>query len=186
MVAADQQAELYLLPERFGRPGAGEILFPEVFGCAFSRGRSYSLGQLAGKLASAGIGHEALAGSVVAYQYFAVDQVSETWNVLVRNLATGTLKRVPTGTPSGPSAKGPGVKRVGVGPVRGLVARSDGRVAWIAVGEPADGPFQVHVLDGSGSRLVASGPDISPTSLALGGTQVYWTQGEKPYSASLR
>jgi hypothetical protein len=45
--------------------------------------------------------------------------------------------------------------------------------------------FEVHAADRTGSRLLASGPTIDPHSLALAGSTLYWTQGGKPFTASL-
>ena len=106
----------------------------------------------------------------------------QKWQVVVENLRTGrVLQRVPTGT-SSPDA-------VGVGPVVGLVVKSDGAVAWIVENEipaqhvPAE--YEVHAVDKAGDRLLASGSDIDPHSLALAGSTLYWTQGGKPMSAVL-
>jgi len=37
----------------------------------------------------------------------------------------------------------------------------------------------------AGTRLLASGFDVSPSSLALAGSTIYWTQGGKPESSTL-
>jgi hypothetical protein len=46
-----------------------------------------------------------------------------------------------------------------------------------------------HTIDAArlcaGTRLLALGFDVSPSSLALAGSTIYWTQGVKPESASL-
>jgi hypothetical protein len=106
----------------------------------------------------------------------------QEWKVVVENLRTGrVLHKVPTGTSS------PGA--VGIGPVVSLVVKSDGAVAWIVENEiparhvPAE--YEVHAVDKTGNRLLASGSDIDPHSLALAGSTLYWTQGGKPMSAPL-
>jgi len=43
----------------------------------------------------------------------------------------------------------------------------------------------VHAADMAGSRLLASGSDLDPTSLALAGNTLYWTEGGQPHSAQL-
>jgi hypothetical protein len=45
--------------------------------------------------------------------------------------------------------------------------------------------YEVHTADQSGSHLLAVGSDIAPNSLALAGSTIYWTQGDKPTSAAL-
>jgi hypothetical protein len=150
-----------------------------------------------------------LGGTYVAYEEVAgEDMYGEPghfeWIVVVRSLRTGrVLHRVPTGTPLKPR---PGY--IGVGNVVALVVRSDGSVAWIAddyertvgTGTLSVTPyFDVEAVDQSGSRLLASGINIDPSSLALpiggndigqhdesiAGKTVYWTQGGEPFSASL-
>jgi hypothetical protein len=110
--------------------------------------------------------------------------------VVVRDLSTGrVLHKVPTGSPvkSNPY-------QAGVGPVVALVVKANGSVAWIAedversmnVGSSEVVPyFDVWEADKTGSRLLASGFDVDPSSLALAGSTLYWTQGGKPFSASL-
>ena len=99
------------------------------------------------------------------------------------------LHRVPTGTPPTPH---PGT--VGIGNVVSLVVKSDGAVAWIAEDGEVVSPsnpsvkvsaFEVEAVDASGSRLLASGAEIEPHSLALAGSTLYWTQGGKSMSATL-
>jgi len=46
--------------------------------------------------------------------------------------------------------------------------------------------YEVRAVDKTGSRLLASGGDIDPTSLALAGSTLYWTQGSLPFSAQLQ
>jgi hypothetical protein len=105
--------------------------------------------------------------------------------------------------PSKPSAE-----YVGVGRITTVVVKSDGAVAWIAhdnertaePNKPGEVPhFDVEALDTSGVRLLASGTDIDPSSLALavGGTGIgqggverpgnilFWTQGGMSASAML-
>jgi len=79
--------------------------------------------------------------------------------------------------------------------VVGLVAKPNGSVAWIAEDFERSAPatstseearyYDVYASDKSGTGLLASGLDVSPSSLALGGSTVYWTQGGKPASAVL-
>lgn len=154
--------------------------------------------------------HVTLAGEMVAYEEAFVpecrcaaeDNIAE-WHVIVQNMRTGrVLHDVPTGTPLKPEPR-----YVGVGSIVGLVLKSDGSVAWIAedyerssklygAGAPY---FDVYATDKTGTRLLASGTSIDPSSLALSvgdfgvsgvlrtvvGSTVYWTQGGKSESAPL-
>jgi hypothetical protein len=82
----------------------------------------------------------------------------------------------------------------GVGYVTETVVKSDGAVAWIVdnfgldVGLPPETVpyFEVKALDGAGLRTLAGGTDVHPSSLALAGSALYWTQGERAFSALLR
>ncbi len=65
------------------------------------------------------------------------------------------------------------------------MVKLDGSVAWIVETGEEEGRYQVHAVDKSGSRVLASGPNIDPSSLALAGSTLYWTQGDQPFSASL-
>jgi hypothetical protein len=65
------------------------------------------------------------------------------------------------------------------------VVKRDGSVAWIVETNQEEGRYQVHAVDKSGSRVLATGPDVDPTSLALAGSTLYWAQGDQPFSASL-
>jgi hypothetical protein len=128
---------------------------------------------------------ETLAGPVVAYEVasavgLATGDDRFTWQVVVRDLRSGrVLHRVPTGTaPANPFV-------VGVGPAVSIVVKIDGAVAWVAKAPPSEGTYQLHVLDKTGTRLLASGTDIAPSSLAIAGSRLYWMDGANPDSAPL-
>ncbi len=145
-----------------------------------------------------------LSGAVVAYELASLGESGpNAWMVVVLDLRTGrAIHRVPTGVPLRPE---PGY--IGVGNVVSIVLKSDGAVAWIADDyERTTGSiltevpyFDVEAVDKSGSRLLASGADIDPSSLALSvgatnigyhslaaeGNTVSWTRDGKPASASL-
>jgi hypothetical protein len=146
--------------------------------------------------------HVTLTGTLIAYE---LSRTSE-WYVVVLDLRTGrVLRKVPTGAPLQPE---PGY--VGVGSLEALVLASDGSVAWIArdsersaIGPPTtpEGTrptyLDVYASDRSGTRLLAAGTNIDPSSLALStgtgpdhypnlpGKTVYWTQGGQTASAAL-
>jgi hypothetical protein len=188
LITADTQAQVYLRPEGSGPPG--DFQPEEIFGCAYGAKRLYALGGPPGFSSQGGgeLTHYTLAGVVLAYESFGLTDFpgpglpERQRHVVVTNLRTGRmLQRVPTGT-SSPSS-------VGVGPVVTLVVKSDGAVAWIAGNtKEADEhatSYEVHAVDRTGNRLLASGAEIDPHSLALAGSTLYWTQGGKPASAVL-
>jgi hypothetical protein len=88
------------------------------------------------------------------------------------------LHRLPTGTPVAP-------EQVGGGEAAAIVVKNDGAVAWILQTHWAPAEYEVHAVDKSGRRLLAQGHDIGPGSLALAGSTLYWTQGNKPFSSLL-
>lgn len=203
LITADGQAQVYEARE----PEA----FPEylgVWGCAYGHKRPYFLGPLpygSSSGSGGGVGHETLAGPIVAYEEVSMggsEYGRAEWLVIVRDLRTGrVLHKVPTGAPLEPKPH-----YVGVGNVVSIVVKSDGTVAWIADdyerSAAAHGAeyFDVYAVDRSGTRLLASGTDVDPGSLALSvggtnigmgsesvaaGSMVYWTQGGKSESAVL-
>lgn len=100
--------------------------------------------------------------------------------MVIRDLRTGRIvHRVPTGTPTEPTPR-----YVGLGSAVAIVVKSDGSAAWIVA--PGTSEYQVHAVDKSGSRVLASGTNIDPHSLALAGSTLYWRQGGKAESATLK
>ena len=188
LVTADPQAEIF----EASTPGG----FPEyldVFGCAYGRTKAYRLGipPACGAPVCQGVKHELLAGSIVAYESFFTSEGEGRWYVVVRDLRNGRLLRhLATGVPLKHK-----LNFAGVGPIVGLVAKPNGSVAWIAEDFERSAPststseearyYDVYASDKSGTRLLASGLNVSPSSLALGGSTVYWTQGGQPTSAVL-
>jgi hypothetical protein len=180
VLVADAQAQLYVHPAVLVEPLRPE----EIYGCTYGQGRSYEFGQVpecgGGQGGCAGVTHEILAGPMVAYELFAHQNgihSSSEWEVLVRDLRTGRLlHREPTGT----RTTTPG--DVGAGPTIAIVVKSDGAVAWTNDDERS---YEVHAVDKTGSRLLASGSDVDPHSLALADSTLYWTQGGQPFSAPL-
>jgi hypothetical protein len=146
--------------------------FLGVYGCSYAHKRSYFLGRVpplgGGPGNNGGVEIEALAGPVVAYW-----EAGSPGDIEVRDLVNGRVLR---------QISAPGTENIG--PVSGMVVKSDGAVAWIS--EPlAGGPCEVHAVDKNGSRLLASSTEVDPSSLALGGSTLYWTQDGKPMSSSL-
>jgi hypothetical protein len=127
---------------------------------------------------------------MAAYYEGSGDPAGGYWGMTVRDLSNGkVVHTVPTGTPvhpAPPRVEG-GLTRsnVGIGPATAIVVKNDGAVAWIVSTPKEDGYYQVHAVDKMGSRVLATGPEIEPHSLALAGSTLYWTQGGKPMSATL-
>lgn len=72
---------------------------------------------------------------------------------------------------------------------KNLVLKADGAVGWIVVTNQLTPPvvgYEVHAVDASGSKLLDSGARIDPSSLALGGSSLYWTDAGQVRSARLR
>lgn len=205
-VLADAYAQVYSTPV----DSDGVI---SLRACVYGRRRSYIVsGCNYEESASvcADKSHVALVGTVVAYEdtfapaggHEGEESIAE-WHIEVRDLRPGRLlHEVSTGTPLKPAPR-----YVGVGPVVGLVLKSDGSVAWIAydyersskllgAGAPY---FDVYATGKTGTRLLASGTNIDPSSLALSvgasgvnarprtieGSTLFWTQGGASASALL-
>jgi hypothetical protein len=203
-VFTDPQAQVYAVQN-------GEVL--NIRACANGQQRSFfiaSCNRYESATACAGEPQVILAGAVVAYEesFTTADRytrkgqaVRTSLRVIVRDLRTGrVLHDVPTGSPPKPE---PG--SVGVGSIVALVLKSDGSVAWIAMDTERSATakaayFDVYATDTSGTRLLASGTDIDPSSLALSsgathlddyphtivGSTLYWTQGGQSFSTTLK
>jgi hypothetical protein len=180
IVAANAQAEIFEASS-------------DVFGCAYGRTKAYRLGSRpeCGAPVCFGVKHELLAGAVVAYESYFTSEGVGRWYVVVRGLRNGRmLRNVPTGIPLKHQPE-----NAGVGPIVGLVVKPNGSVAWIAEDFERSTPttstseearyYDVYASDKAGTRLLASGLDVSPSSLALAGSTLYWTQGGKPESSVL-
>lgn len=206
VLLADAQAQVYATFE-----GSPKTLF--IRGCAYGQQRSFFItacnyGEGAVVCADS---HVTMVDALIAYENADVNSgkypnletnVAERY-VVVRNLRTGqVLHKMPTGTPLKPKPN-----YDGVGPIVGLVLKSDGSVAWIAedyarsaepngTGAPY---FDVYAADNAGTRLLASGTSVDPSSLSLSvgsidvggirrpivGSTLYWTQGGVPFSTTL-
>jgi len=171
VIAADPQAVIYKTPE-------SEERLLNISACAYSH-RPYVLGRKAafGPGGGGGIQDETLAGPIVAYEESHLFEGGrDEYVIVVRDLRIGrVIHKVPTAETRFPGD-------VGNGGATDLVVKSDGAIAWIV--ETANEPTttEVHAIDRTGSRLLASGAAIDPHSLALAGSTLYWTQGGKPAS----
>jgi hypothetical protein len=189
VLLADAEAEVYVVKEHLAPYNEPE---PVVRGCAYGRKRSYFIGESEehpGGSAGGGsssVKLEMLAGSIVAYTpaggYVNSGKGRAGVLMVVRNLRTGRVLHAVTTS----VLTKPGASPDSVGPIDAIVVKSDGAVAWIVgTGYPDDIEYHVYAIDRSGSRLLASGANIEPYSLALAGSALYWTQGGQPFSAPL-
>jgi hypothetical protein len=164
---------------------------PGFEGCAYGQTHRYVLGQgeYGSSSGSGGSGDYTLAGTTVAFTEFFGEGAlgnggSSDW-VAVVNLRNGKrLHRVRTATP--PCEPKPYEAAI----VGSLRLKEDGSVAWIAADEQRHCPvpfnmYEVHALDSSGGRVLATGKDIDPHSLSLAGNTIHWKQGGKRHAASL-
>ncbi len=186
LIVADAQAQVYIRSQGYSE---GEDVY---LGCAHGRRHSYVVGGASEEISSQAGGETSrltLAGPILAREESSwisgvLGEAGENkWHVVVTDLRTGrVVHEVPTGTPNPPEPR-----LVGDGATTALVVKSDGSVAWIVDVYGSENPveYQVHALDRSGGRVLASGAGIAPTSLALAGSTLYWTQGGKPMSAPL-
>ena len=177
LLLADGQVEIY------EAPNALEPMVLNIYGCVYKAGRTRLVGQAptdrneGGPGKGTGVLDLTLDGTFVAYaeSYFYATRGSRNM-IVVRDLSTGrVVHKVPTGT-----AVKPEPPTEGLGTVVGLVVKSDGSAAWMIATDAEDGSYQVHVVDKAGSRTLATGGDISPGSLALAGSTLYWTQDGQP------
>ena len=192
-LAADPLAQVYSL-------GGGPPAAPpyaeykrHIYGCVYGHRGAYLLGtepyvQLTKYMNESRFGDLdiVLAGPIVAYEEYSFNEGLDgaRQGVVVKDLRTGrTLRDEPTG-----KARTPGGEpelEFGIGDTTAIVVKSDGSVAWIVGTSKANGGYQVHAADGAGSSVLASGPDIDPSSLALARSTVYWTQAGQAHSAPL-
>jgi hypothetical protein len=138
-----------------------------IFGCAFSRGRSYLLGPLSAESSMSFVAtrHVTLAGQMTAVTRAQGGEGSGGQEIKVRSLASGKLVSRLLPVPGGE------------GTAETLVLSEAGTVAWIAGTPPAMGGHRVYYAQGNTVHLVAEGPTIVPDSLALAGKTLYWTAG---------
>jgi hypothetical protein len=189
VVVANKQAEVFEVGYTF----EGNFYPLHFDGCAYGSQRPIMLGFAlmgGGSGGAVGSDHYTLAGTTVAYAQDRLEgpgNNSESWAVVVVNLRSGKrLRDVSTGAPPCPHSP----QLSGVGPVDSLVLKADSAVAWIATDvqkacpQPAE-TREVHALDSSGERLLATGTDIAPHSLKLAGGTIYWRQGGRSFSTSL-
>ena len=194
-VLADPHVVIYTIPEAVkGLYETEHFIATRV--CAYGHPGSFKIAENRIPEPTEGWGdsafHVTLDGSMLAYEkhetsgsryYREGESLSSTWRVIVRDARTGRIVRaVPTGTAQ---PAHPWFHFVGDGETTMIVLKSDGSVGWITDTLQENNRYQVHAADRNGSRLLATGDDIEPDSLALAGSTLYWTQEGKPMSAPL-
>lgn len=169
-LAADAQAEVYEAEGRYKR---------EMFACAYASGRAHALGPTPYPNSGGGVEKETLSGSIVAYEEFAEGEKYEKFaggptssysRVIVLNLRTGRVVHRANSMGSF---------------VQDMVVKSDGTAAWIANLRVQPEENEVVALDKTGTRTLASGPGIAPSSLTLTGSTLYWIESGHTASAIL-
>ena len=163
--------------------------YVSVYACVYGGHRSYKLGippppprSLGAPSGREFIQNEVLSGPIVAYERRTVPATAVVTDVLyVRDLRSGRVLHVaPTGAPvPGEPAS------AGNGEAVTVVAKADGAIAWIVETAIAPNKYEVRAVDESGTRVLAAGNNIDPSSLALAGSTLYWTQGGEPLAATL-
>ncbi len=163
-------------------------------GCWFaSRRRAVTLGTPYGPVPGDGllqVQQLTLNGTMAATFVASGNQQGSSYAVFVVDLKRRrTIGAFATGQPSPTQTQAAGTEGLdGVGPTTGLVVSPTGSVAWIVHDNQAPDPptYQVWKADrGSAKTMLAAGNDIDPSSLALGGTRVYWSQGGAAHASSL-
>ncbi len=169
-LVVDAQAEVYEAEGRYRR---------EMFACAYASGHAYALGpetECSGTGGCGGVEKVTLGGPFVAYEKFSAaskpfaGETSSYSRVIVRNLRTGRIVHRANSTGSF---------------VENMVVESDGAVAWIVETSSQPEERAVIALDKTGTRTLASGPGIAPSSLTLRGSTLSWTQDGRIASAVL-
>jgi len=129
------------------------------------------------------VGDYALSGNYIAYEAFTCGDPEGEADVKRRNLKTGAMSAF--SAEQGPIPGG-GVQDYSVTDV---VIRDNGNMAWIALAKVLSGGsgqrYDVRRVIGSTADRVDFGTTITPDSLALSGTTIFWLNGATPKSASL-
>jgi hypothetical protein len=192
VLLANAEAQVYAAYE-------GSLKELSIRGCAYGQRRSFLITGCGTRESPAKCFESAhvtlMARMAACERAFVVDEngpgqpAIHEWYVAVRDLRSGRrIRELPTGTPMG--ARPNEGKLVGIGPALAITLKSDGSVAWIAENEiglpPKATEYQVGVSDKAGTRVVGSGTDIDPRSLALAGSTLYWTQAGRAVSTRLQ
>jgi hypothetical protein len=180
-LAANAKAEVF---DTGRREGPNQFTAERIVGCVYGQTHAYVIGSAPSGSGTAGGGSEikALAGVMVAVERGAFNIFYGSYNFLVLEdlLTDHTLYE----------SNLPGL-------ATSVVLKQNGSVAWITSTQLSSAAIPhkewVYAFDAAGKRLLAQGQavgeatEIGLRSLALSHDEhtVYWTQGGKPYAASL-
>jgi hypothetical protein len=150
-----------------------------IYGCLGTRSTLLAGGPSSGPATHVGV--YALSGRYAGTDVvqMGVDNLAST--VFVTNLATGgTVATAPATTPE---RRGESFVTV-----TAMKVTSSGALAWIgrrsAIGAPTP-VFEVHTLRGGSNHVLATGTKIGPTSLALKGSTLSWSDGGTKHTARM-
>jgi hypothetical protein len=188
LVGADKQAQVY----ETGYYYEGVFEAEQIVGCVYGSSHQFNVGPTPSGSGSGGASStiEQMVGTLVAVAISSYSTVrgSESDWISVIDLRTGRRHKSFTGPPE--PTRNTGYEDYGAGPVASLVLRPNGDLAWIAATPPSRltsaGRYQVYTLEATGRRMIASGNEIEPHSLALADETIYWTQAGMPASSPLK
>jgi len=185
-VLANSRAEIFTAPGPFSKAR-------EYYGCATGSRLRVDLGVVNdAQIDFSGSRQVRLVGTIAALETSGSAHASgSSFDILVYDVKRRRLlRRLPTGTPTPTQTKNAYPETLeGVGDTTALVLQPDGAVAWIVHDTAAPDPPTYQVIKANAGQpptVLATGTDIDPTSLALGGTVLYWEQNNSPHSAQLR
>jgi hypothetical protein len=146
-----------------------------LFACAFGKRKSYEVGpwtEGASPEANVGTWPIVLASVTVAYCRFEefYNEHTAKYTFEVRNLRTGRV-----------------IFR-NAELTHDIVLKPDGAVAWVTNNLVVAGQGfvpEIHIADKVGVRVVATGAEIEPYSLAVAGDTLYWSAAGRPYSTPI-
>ena len=153
-----------------------------VYGCLDATGKRFLLGKRSVCIGSRRVESVMVTGELAAYGLEACGVDTGFTQVVVRRLSDGKqLLADPAITgPLGPES----YEAIG-----SLVLKSDGAVAWIALGHSivSQGAQrrEVHSATAASQKLLDAGRTINPGSLRLHGSTLTWSDGAKTRSATL-
>ncbi len=158
-----------------------------TYACAYRRGRHFHLGDDPPEgIGAVRIGIIRIAGRYVAFDTTAFNKNEPDYGLRVVDARTGRTKRDGAALYSGDEPHDPAVD----GGVTDIELKPNGSVAWIVenpFAEPAR-RWEVNTSDRSKDRdrILDTGADIAPVSLASSGSTLYWTNASQAWSATFK
>jgi hypothetical protein len=152
-----------------------------VYGCTNRAGKSYRIGTSGFCTRADHVGPIAVSGQVAAYGVQRCGVDTGTGQVVVRNLAGGTIVRAAPATSRVPGPEA--YQSVGA-----VVVKADGAVGWIGEARSIIGRgavIEVHRYEARGQAKLDQGAGIALASLRLQGSQLSWTHAGHTRTATL-